>query len=136
MKKLIDIKTLKFIIVGCINTIVGMVIMLVMYNVFSFSYWLSSGTNYFLTGLLSYVLNKKFTFKDKASASHSFFKFFITILGCYLIAYSIARPLTFKLLSGYTAHFTENISMFVGMVIFTSLNYFGQRFFVFTNHSD
>ena len=46
MKKFIDIKLLKFLIVGIVNTIVGMTIMFGLYNFLGVSYWVSSATNY------------------------------------------------------------------------------------------
>ena len=47
------------------------------------------------------------------------------------IAYSIAKPFAMYLLSGYSITVQENIAMFIGMVIFTGLNYLSQRFIVF-----
>lgn len=38
--KLIDITTIKFLIVGVINTLVGTGVMFVLYNFFSVSYWI------------------------------------------------------------------------------------------------
>ena len=44
---LVDQKLLRFIIVGCINTVVGTAIMFGLYNLASCSYWVSSAANYF-----------------------------------------------------------------------------------------
>ena len=41
---LVDQKLLRFIIVGCINTVVGTAIMFGLYNLASCSYWVSSET--------------------------------------------------------------------------------------------
>ena len=45
---LVDQKLLRFIIVGCINTVVGTAIMFGLYNLASCSYWVSSAANYIL----------------------------------------------------------------------------------------
>lgn len=55
---LVDQKLLRFIIVGCINTVVGTAIMFGLYNLASCSYWVSSAANYILTSILSFFLNK------------------------------------------------------------------------------
>lgn len=132
MKTLFDIKTIKFIIVGLINTLVGTAIMFLLYNIFSCSYWVSSSTNYIVTSILSYVLNKHFTFNDQSQVSKSLWKFIINIGICYFVAYGIAKPFTLFILAGYSSKVVENAALFIGMIFFTGLNYFGQRFFVFS----
>ena len=133
IKKVVDIKLLKFAIVGVINTIVGMVIMFGMYNIFNCSYWVSSATNYTLTSILSYILNKKFTFKYKGNIVKSAVRFAVNIVVCYLLAYGIAKPLTLYFMSGYSVKIRENTAMFVGMMLFVGFNYLGQRFFAFNS---
>ena len=63
LTSVIDQKLLKFIVVGVINTLVGMAIMFGLYNLAHCSYWVSSAANYILTSILSYFLNKYFTFR-------------------------------------------------------------------------
>lgn len=128
---LLDAKFWKFIIVGVINTIVGTAIMFGFYNFLNFSYWTSSAANYILTSILSYFLNKYFTFQHKGSTWKSALRFIINIAVCYLLAYGIAKPLTLLLLTDMSQRVQDNVAMFVGMVLFTLLNYLGQRFFAF-----
>ena len=47
LNKFFDRTFWKFILVGVANTIFGTGIMFVFYNVFHFSYWVSSASNYF-----------------------------------------------------------------------------------------
>lgn len=103
--KFFDKIFLKFIIVGIINTFFG--------------------------SMLSYYLNKKFTFKNKGTGLRTIFKFIINIFICYFMAYGIAKPLITLLLVNYNKIIQENVAMFIGMVLFVILNYLGQRFFVF-----
>ena len=51
--------------VGVINTLVGTGLMFILYNVFSVNYWISSASNYIVGSIVSYFLNKYFTFKNK-----------------------------------------------------------------------
>ena len=63
--KLIDKTTIKFLLVGVINTIVGTSIMFLLYNVGHMNYWVSSAANYIVGSIVSYFLNKYFTFQNK-----------------------------------------------------------------------
>lgn len=131
LKEKLDLEFVRFLIVGTINTVVGTSIMFIAYNVLGLSYWASSASNYFLASILSYFLNKYFTFKSKTKNKSEIFRFVINILICYLLAYGIAQPLTQKLLSGASVVVRDNVSMVIGMVLYVFLNYFGQRIFVF-----
>ena len=131
IRELIDAKLLRFIIVGCINTLVGTAIMFGLYNLVGCSYWVSSVSNYTLTSILSFFLNKYFTFRSKGQTGKQIIRFAVNIAVCYLLAYGIAKPLTLHLLSGMETRIQENIAMFVGMCLFTGFNYLGQRLFAF-----
>jgi putative flippase GtrA len=122
---------IKFVLVGMVNVTVGATVMFVFYNVFHFSYWVSSASNYIVGSIVSYFLNRYFTFSYHGSSWKSIAKFIINIAVCYVIAYSVAKPLMMWLLSGYSITVQENVSMTFGMCLFTALNYLGQRFFAF-----
>ena len=129
--KFFDITFWKFIIVGVINTLFGTAIMFVFYNVFHLSYWISSASNYFFGSILSYFLNKYFTFKSKDNSGKSLVRFVVNITVCYLLAYGGAKPLTRWIFSGASASLQDNMAMLAGMCFFVAFNYIGQRFFVF-----
>ncbi len=126
-----DAKLIKFVIVGVINTVVGMAIMFGLYNFAGCSYWMSSAANYILTSILSYFLNKTFTFGNKDGVGSTALRFALNIAVCYLLAYGIAKPTVGWLLSGTSVSLRDNCSMFTGMILFTGFNYIGQRFFAF-----
>lgn len=131
LKIFYDKTFLKFIIVGVINTIVGAGVMFALYNIFHFSYWVSSIMNYVTGSIVSFFLNKYFTFKSSSFSFKEVIYFIINIAVCFFIAYSLAKPFAVYLLSGYSVSVQENTAMFTGMVIFTGLNYLSQRFIVF-----
>ena len=128
---LIDKKLAKFLVVGVINTLVGTAIMFGLYNLAHCSYWVSSAANYILTSILSFFLNKYFTFGSKEKSAAEVLRFAVNIAVCYLLAYGIAKPLCLAALAGASAAVRDNVSMFVGMCLFTGFNYIGQRFFAF-----
>lgn len=127
----VDGKTIKFLIVGVVNTLFGTAIMFGLYNLAGCSYWVSSAANYFFGSILSFFLNKNFTFQNKDSLQKTLPKFVLNILLCYLLAYGIAKPTALYLLKDCAVTIQENVAMFVGMCLFTAFNYIGQRYFAF-----
>jgi putative flippase GtrA len=128
---LFDRTLLKFMLVGVVNTLVGSAIMFFLYNFAGLSYWASSGANYFFTSILSFFLNKYFTFSAKNWSVQMVVLFALTIIAAYVIAYSIAKPLVYALLSAYPEKVRGNVSLLCGMCLFTGINYLGQRFAAF-----
>ena len=122
---------IKFIIIGIINTIVGAGVMFGLYNIFHCSYWFSSIMNYVIGSIVSFFLNKYWTFKSRAFSFKEVLYFTVNIAVCFFIAYGLAKPFAMYLLNGYSLSVQENTAMFIGMVIFTGLNYLSQRFIVF-----
>ncbi len=131
MKKVFDWVTIKFLLVGIVNTIVGTTVMFVSYNILHLNYWISSAANYVTGSIVSFILNKNFTFQNKDGSWKVVLKFIINISVCYLFAYGIAKPFVRKMLSGASLNIQENAAMAVGMVLFVCFNYIGQRYFTF-----
>ena len=125
----------KFGLVGILNTVVGTTIMFLAYNVLNLGYWLSSALNYIVASVLSYFLNKYFTFGSRRRSNMELIRFLINILLCYLLAYGLALPFVrnFILTIGISLEkqILEQISMICGMCFFIILNFFGQKLFVF-----
>ena len=129
----VDRKLLKFVAVGIVNTVVGTAIMFGLYNLAGCSYWVSSATNYTLTSILSFFLNKFFTFQNRQKSPAQVLRFAGNILVCYLVAYGAAKPAVLWALAGAGKTLQENLAMVVGMCLFTGLNYLCQRLFVFSD---
>ena len=130
-QQLLDVTFWKFVLVGIANTLVGTTVMFVAYNALHLSYWISSASNYVIGSIVSYFLNKYFTFQNNEKSFAMIIKFVINISICYLAAYGVAKPLVRMVLSGASKSIQENLAMLVGMGLFVVLNYFGQRFIVF-----
>lgn len=131
LKKFADGTFWRFILVGIANTVVGTAVMFLFYNFFHLSYWISTAANYIVGSILSYFLNKNFTFRNKSRSIITIVKFTINILCCYFVAYGLARPFIRYLLAGYSTTIQDNMAMLIGMGLFIILNYFGQRFWAF-----
>lgn len=131
LENIVDKTMVKFLLVGIVNTIIGTGTMFVLYNVFNCSYWISSAGNYIIGSIVSYLLNKYFTFQNKSRSFLEILKFVINIAFCYLLAYGVAKPVIRMVLTGAEIRVQENIAMLLGMCFFVVLNYIGQRYFVF-----
>lgn len=129
--KLIDKTTLKFLLVGVVNTIVGTSVMFLAYNILKLNYWVSSASNYVVGSIVSYFLNKYFTFRNNERSVKQLLIFVVNITLCYLIAYGAAKPLVYHILGGASVAVRDNCAMLAGMCLFVVLNYLGQRFVVF-----
>lgn len=135
---------IRFMIVGGINTLVGSGTMFLLYNCVPWPmsedstapYWISTIANYTVGSVVSFFLNKYFTFRAKEWSWSQVWRFAVNILLCVGIAYGVAKPLVRAALSTCGKSLQENAAMLVGMVLFVFLNYFGQRFFAFRAPGD
>lgn len=105
--------------------------MFLFYNVFHFGYWFSSASNYVVGSVVSFFLNKYYTFENKKKSWKEVILFVLNIAVCWLFAYGIAKPIVKLILQGSSVSIQENVAMLVGMCVFVGLNYFGQKFIVF-----
>lgn len=131
LQKILDITFWKFVLVGIINTLVGTTVMFVAYNLLHFSYWVSSASNYVVGSIVSYFLNKYFTFQNNEKSLGQLLKFIVNITVCYLLAYGLAKPVVSWILQNQSRSIQDNCSMLVGMGAFVVFNYIGQRLIVF-----
>ena len=129
--KLFDKTFLKFIVVGIINIVFETTIMFFCFNILQLDYWFSSAMNYICGGILSYFLNKKYTFAVKETSRKPVIRFTINLTACYLIAYGVAKPIAMFIFQGVGEKWQGNIALFIGMGLYVLLNYIGQRFRAF-----
>lgn len=110
LRALFDAKLWKFLLVGVINTLVGTAIMFGLYNIAGCSYWVASAANYVLTSILSFFLNKYFTFRSRERSVGQVVRFAANIAVCYLIAYGAAKPLCLRLLANASVSTRDNVA--------------------------
>lgn len=144
LKQFFDIKFWKFILVGIVNTLVGNGLQFLFYNLFGWNVWISSVLGYIIGSVVSYFLNKYFTFKNKERGWKPLVRFAVNIAVCYTLAYVIAVPLVNWICTvnnwtmfGWTVKkFADNLSMVAGACLFVAFNYIGQRFFAFREKNE
>ena len=128
---LFDEKLWKFLLVGVLNTLVGNGLMFLLYNLGGLSYWPATAISYVLASVMSYFLNRYFTFKYTQGGWQVVLRFALNIAVCSGHAYGLAKPLIRLVLSGAAEKVRDNVAMLAGMCLFVGFNYLGQRFFAF-----
>ena len=139
LRSLLDPTLFRFILVGLVNTAVGYGVMFGLYNLAGLhtwgdtGYWISSAANYVVGSIVSFFLNKHFTFRNREKGSGVVIRFVVNISVCYLLAYGLAKPAVSWALGGMglSEQLQGNLTMLFGSGLFVLLNYFGQRFFAF-----
>lgn len=128
--KLLDASVWKFLLVGAGNTLLSMVLMFLLEGL---GYWPSTAIAYAAGAVMSFFLNRYFTFRSQETMGRSAVKFALNVAVCYVLAYSLAQPVAGWLLgrTGIPALWQERLAKLGGMGLYTVLNYFGQRFFAF-----
>lgn len=136
---LFDEKLWKFILVGLLNTLVGnglsfLLLNTVNWQALGLTSWnveISAGISTVLASIMSYFLNRYFTFKYQGGHGKVILRFALNIGVCYLLAYGIGQRVVAWMLSGLSATLRDNLAMVAGMCFFVGFNYLGQRFFAF-----
>ena len=130
--KLFSHSLVRFLAVGVLNTLLSAALMFLLYDGAHLGYWLSSALSYAAGAAVSFFLNRRFTFQSGTPVTKAALRFALTVSVCYLLAYSLAKPLVLAVCSGILPpDWSERAAMLFGMVLYTGLNYIGQRFFAF-----
>ena len=140
-----DEKMWKFLLVGILNTLVGNGLSFVLVNLVPWAGLgvgdagavnISGGISTVLASIMSYFLNKHFTFRYQGKDKMVAVRFALNILVCYVIAYNLIGTLSVRLLSGQADWIVKNGSMVISACAFVGCNYFGQRFFAFREQGE
>ena len=110
---------------------IGTGLMFLLYNCLHVGYWIASACNYLVGGTMAYFLNRKFTFHSQDNPLLVGIKYVLHMAACYAVSYSLAPVITKYVLDHWSLHAKGNLSLAIGSVTFTILNYFGQRYLVF-----
>lgn len=143
LKKFFDIKFWKFILVGILNTLIGEGVVLLLTNPIGWKqYEWGPGAAAFagvvIGSIVSFFLNKYFTFKSTEKGWKPVLRFTVNIIVCMLIRVAVATLVSICSKSAGWAMFgmdvdtfAGNLSWAVGACVFVACNYVGQRFFAF-----
>lgn len=129
----------RFILVGIVNTIVGLTVMYLLLHGAGLSYWMSTFLGNSIGACVSFFLNRSFTFKSDDSVLKGMIRFVAVILLCYFLSYSIGKNLVQWLLinnHSITSTVKTDLAVFISTSLYTVLNYLAQKLFVFRQNSN
>ena len=144
VKKVVDRAFVLYLIVGVLNFILCTALMFFLFNAWGVSEHISPVVNYGLGSLIWYWGCKYLIFPDSKTGLQQVIRFAIDVLICYVISYYWVAPIVaqYALRSetiydwftfGGGAKVEANCEMAIGALVYALLNYFGQRYFVFTD---
>lgn len=137
MKKLFaffwDRSLLFFVLIGAGNTVITLVGSQLLFSYLG--YWGSTAIMFALTSIISFILNRKYSFQSNAPLVQSAVRFSIIITVCYLLSFGISKFLVPWFVQNYVQGLAKEtvtrIAMIVAQVLFTAMNYLGQRLWAF-----
>ncbi|OCT10963.1 hypothetical protein A8709_04470 [Paenibacillus pectinilyticus] len=127
----------RFLLVGVLNTLVGLSASFALYNLAHFNYWASTFVGNAIGSVVSYFLNRAFTFRSKASFGSSWWRFALVILICYGFSYGFSYVLAEAAASHFPSiqsGWLHNAAILVGNGLYTIGNYAGHKYFTFRTH--
>lgn len=142
---LFDIKLWKFLLVGILNTVLGEGLKALLLAFTALGPLPASAISTALASVLSYFLNRYFTFKYQGDNAKAVLRFTLNIVVCYVLSHAIALLLIYPLLTGAENGWFAGLSLiaaekktvadyiatYSGSCLFVGFNYLGQRFFAF-----
>ena len=141
LKNFFDIKFWKFLLVGVINTAVGEGVVLLCLHLIGWKNFVWGAGAAAIAGtvigsIVSFFLNKYFTFQNKEKSVTQVFKFVLNIVVCLLIRVIFATAVSeickaagLSMFGMDVNSFAGNMGWAVGACVFVVCNYIGQRFF-------
>lgn len=146
IKKLVDRTLVLYLIIGVLNFIVCTALMFFLFNLCGFSEHVAPLVNYGLGSLIWYLACRYILFPENRTTLRQLLRFAIDVLACYGLSYYVAAPLLSRVClraAGVRELFSfggsepemvrGNFEMTVGAIAYALLNYFGQRYFVFSD---
>lgn len=120
----------RFLLVGIVNTAVGLSVMFMLMNVFHVSYWFSTFIGNGTGAVVSFGLNRVFTFKSDVSLKKGGLLFTSVIILCYFASYSTSSWISKQIHTMFPVS-QQDLAVFLGSCLYTATNYIGQKYIVF-----
>ncbi|MBD0379825.1 GtrA family protein [Paenibacillus sedimenti] len=124
----------RFLLVGLFNTLVGLTTSFALFNLLYLNYWMSTFLGNTVGAIVSFMLNRTFTFRSQASIRSSWWKFALVILSCYGISYGVSWQLAdiiSSLIPSLHTYWLHNAAILAGNGIYMIGNYLGHKYFTF-----
>jgi putative flippase GtrA len=125
---------LRFLIVGVLNTMVGMGLMFLLKNGLDWPYWHATFTGNSIGAAVSFILNRAFTFQSNVPVRVGAPRFVLVILVSYILSFSVSHSITEKINESTIRDLylsLDSVAIILGSIFYTITNFIGQKVFVF-----
>lgn len=130
-----DKSLMTFLIIGGINTVLSMSLNFVLQNFAGWPLFFSSAFAFAITAVPAFYFNRKYSFKSKAPLGQSIFRFATVTVVCFLLSFGLNQILMPWLRENWWAGMHDMLYSAIRIVgiqvVFTVLNYCGQRLWAF-----
>ena len=118
-------ESVKFGIVGVLNTLVTLAVIFLLSKVFHFYYLLANWVGYIFGFTNSFIFNKLWTFKSKGDFRREAFFFVLIFIICYII------QAIFLVFFKESLKISADLSQILSMIIYTICGFLGNKIFTF-----
>ncbi len=118
-------ESVKFGLVGVLNTLVTLAVIFILTKVFHFYYLLANWIGYIFGFTNSFIFNKLWTFKSKGDFRREALFFILIFIVCYII------QAVFLVIFKEILKISGDISQILAMVIYTICGFLGNKIFTF-----
>jgi putative flippase GtrA len=125
----------RFLLVGAVNTLTGLSVIFILLNFVGWSYWLSTFTGNTVGAVVSYLLNRAFTFRSDVNLRKGAPRFIGVILICYFGSYFTSEKVV-GWLSWIPLTSKNEVAVIIGAGLYTLSNFIGQKYLVFKVNED
>ena len=144
VRKFVDRTLLLYVIVGVANFVICTSIMFLLFNLCGVSEHVAPIVNYGMGSLIWFLACRFILFKGHPTTLKRVVLFAAEVLACYLLSYYVIAPAAAKLLLkwdfaswvfrfGGADKMQANCEMGIGALAYALINYFGQRYIVFSD---
>ena len=144
VRKFVDRTLLLYVIVGVANFLICTSIMFLLFNLCGVSEHVAPIVNYGMGSLIWFLACRFILFKGHPTTLKRVVLFAAEVLACYLLSYYVIAPAAAKLLLkwdfaswvfrfGGADKMQANCEMGIGALAYALINYFGQRYIVFSD---
>ncbi len=141
--KFIDLTLILYVVIGVLNFVICTGLMFVLYNVANISQHIAPVVNYTLGSILWYVGCRFVLFRKNKTTFSQLLRFLSEVVVCYVLSYYVIAPLVAWIILhfdgvrdffsfGGVDNISGNCDMALGAASYALLNYFGQRYYVFS----
>ncbi len=128
-----------FLIIGGLNTIISYILSFTLNIYAGWGLFAATATAYALCSVPSFYFNRRFSFKSSAPLGQSILRFSVIITVCFLLSYTLNNlfmPWAHASWFPSMGNIPYTLIRLLGIqVVFTMLNYIGQRLWAFKSPS-